>query len=82
MANILIADDNLDITDVLSVYAQKKVTLCHYKDGEEAYLFASSSLRWYSLDVAMPKIDGYEVCRTIRKTSNIPVILITAWVKI
>lgn len=80
MANILIADDNSDITDVLSVYAQKEgYTPVIAEDGEEAIrLFASSSPEVVLLDVMMPKIDGYEVCRTIRKTSNIPVILITA----
>lgn len=80
MANILIADDNSDITDVLAAYAAKEgYTPVIAKDGEEAIrLFNSSSPEVVLLDVMMPKIDGYEVCRTIRRNSSVPVILITA----
>ena len=41
-----------------------------YFKGKDQILFL--------LDVMMPKIDGFEVCRVIRKTSNVPIIMITA----
>lgn len=80
MQRILIADDNQDITDILSAYAKKEgyEPIIAY-DGEEAYqLFQKYSPVAVLLDVMMPKEDGYEVCRKIRSKSNVPIILITA----
>ena len=80
MQHILIADDNHDITDVLSTYARKEglEPIIAY-DGEEAFrLFEDYNPVAVLLDVMMPKEDGYEVCRKIRAKSNVPVILITA----
>lgn len=80
MQHILIADDNRDITDILSTYSKMEgfepLIAC---DGEEAIkLFEENSPEVVLLDVMMPKVDGYEVCRKIRSKSNVPVILITA----
>lgn len=80
MPTILIADDNQQITSILEEYAKKegfvpKVAL----DGREAIdLFFEFRPDIVLLDVMMPKMDGFEVCREIRKTSNTPVIMITA----
>ncbi|MDE7325165.1 MAG: response regulator transcription factor [Lachnospiraceae bacterium] len=80
MQYILIADDNPDITDVLSEYAKKEgYEALLAADGEEALrLFGQYAPTVVLLDVMMPKMDGYAVCREIRKTSDVPVILITA----
>lgn len=80
MQNILIADDNEDITDILSAYAQKEgFTPVIAADGVEAFeLFQKHNPTVILLDVMMPKEDGYEVCRKIRSQSNVPIILITA----
>ncbi len=80
MQYILIADDNPDITDVLSEYAKKEgYEALLAADGEEALrLFGQYAPAVVRLDVMMPKMDGYAVCREIRKTSDVPVILITA----
>lgn len=80
MQNILIADDNEDITKILAAYSLKEgYQPVIAKDGEEAInLFESSAPVAVLLDVMMPKIDGYEVCRRIRKKSDVPVILVTA----
>jgi DNA-binding response OmpR family regulator len=80
MQHILIADDNRDITDILSTYSKMEgfepLIAC---DGEEAIkLFDEKNPEVVLLDVMMPKVDGYEVCRKIRSKSNVPVILITA----
>lgn len=80
MDHILIADDNQDITNILSVYVENE----GYQpviagDGEEALeKFAEYAPVAVLLDVMMPKEDGYAVCRKIRETSNVPIILITA----
>lgn len=80
MQHILIADDNQDITDILSTYAVKEgFNAVVASDGEEALkLFLEYNPVVVLLDVMMPKEDGYEVCRKIRSKSNVPVILITA----
>ncbi|MBR0574864.1 response regulator transcription factor [Proteiniclasticum sp. BAD-10] len=80
MTKLLIADDNLQITEILSEYARSQgyeVTLAH--DGEEALeTFHQTAFDAILLDVMMPKKDGFEVCREIRKTSNVPIIMVTA----
>ena len=80
MANILIADDNSDITDILSVYIKKEGhEPVVASDGIEAMeKFRESNPACVLLDVMMPREDGYEVLRKIRACSNVPVIMITA----
>ncbi len=80
MAKILIADDNVQITSILSEYAGK--------EGHEistAYSGTEALARFYTfqpdlvlLDVMMPGMDGFEVCREIRKTHMTPVMMVTA----
>ncbi len=80
MQHILIADDNKDITDILSTYSRMEgFEPIVASDGREAIeLFKKHEPDVVLLDVMMPKEDGYEVCRRIRSKSNVPVILITA----
>ncbi len=80
MQYILIADDNPDITDVLSEYAKREdLEPVIASDGLEAIqMFHKYNPVVVLLDVMMPKEDGYEVCRKIRAKSETPVILITA----
>lgn len=77
---ILIADDNEGILDILKTYIIKEgfsPILAH--DGEEVLkMFSDYSPLLILLDVMMPKKNGFEVCQEIRKTSNIPIIMITA----
>lgn len=79
---LLIVDDNNQITDVLASYAAKEgwETLIA-RDGEEAlrqFHNHTSAIAMILLDVMMPKKDGFEVCREIRKTSMVPIMMITA----
>lgn len=77
---VLIVDDNKQITAILEAYAKKEgyETLIA-DDGEEALkIFQQENLDIILLDVMMPKIDGFEVCRQIRKISTVPIIMITA----
>ena len=80
MKYVLIADDNKDITDILSVYVEKEgYTPLIAKDGVETErMFEEYSPIAILLDVMMPLKDGYEVCRSIRSKSGVPIILITA----
>lgn len=82
MKTILIADDNKQIAMILSSYVKKEgweslVAL----DGNEALeLFEAhkNEIVAVLLDVMMPGVDGFEVCRRLRKTSMVPIIMITA----
>ncbi len=80
MANVLVADDNRQIASVLEEYLKKENhTPTVAADGEQALeLFKSRKFDAVLLDVMMPKVDGFSVCREIRKTSSVPVIMITA----
>lgn len=80
MLKILIVDDNKQITSILAEYAKKE----GYKpivafDGADALAkFKSEDPDILLLDVMMPIKDGFEVCKDIRKKSNVPIIMITA----
>ena len=80
MSKLLIVDDNQQITSILADYAKKN----HYDvliayDGEAALeLFQTAQPDIILLDVMMPKKDGFAVCREIRQTSNVPILMITA----
>jgi len=77
---LLIADDNDGILDILSTYVTKEGFLpliAH--DGEEALkMFKEYKPLLMLLDVMMPKKDGFTVCKEIRETSTIPIIMVTA----
>lgn len=80
MPIVLIADDNRQITSILEEYAKKEGYSPFVAfDGQQTLdLFEEISPDVVLLDVMMPKVDGFEVCREIRKKSNVPVIMITA----
>ena len=80
MYRILIADDNKQITNILSSYAKNEgYTPIVAKDGKEALeIFTNDKIDICLLDVMMPILDGFELCRTIRKESNVPIIMVTA----
>jgi len=80
MPLMLIADDHKQITSVLEQYAVKEgYEVAVAGDGRQALdIFVLRHPDVVLLDVMMPLIDGFEVCREIRKTSSVPVIMITA----
>ena len=80
MVKVLIVDDNEQITSILAEYAKKEGYMpIVATDGEEVLQkFKNENPDILLLDVMMPKIDGFSVCRQIRKSSNVPIIMITA----
>lgn len=80
MTTILIVDDNKQIASILAEYAKKEgYSAVLASDGEDALIkFESLKPDLLLLDVMMPKLDGFEVCRQIRRFSGIPIIMITA----
>lgn len=80
MGYILIADDNKQISQILADYVKKEgFTPVIANNGREAITkFNEATPEIILLDVMMPLMDGFEVCREIRKTSNVPIIMVTA----
>ncbi len=77
---ILIVDDDSNICNLLRLYLEKEgyETLIA-EDGETALnLFESEKPDLILLDIMLPKLDGWQVCREIRKTSQCPIIMVTA----
>ncbi len=83
MTKILIVDDEEDIVESLSFMLQTQgyETICAY-DGEEGLKLAKEeNPDLIMLDVMMPKINGYKICRLLKydaKYKNIPIIMLTA----
>ena len=78
--NILIVDDDENIAELISLYLNKE---CYETEiaasGTEALqLFEEYSPDLVLLDVMLPGMDGYQVCTEIRKTSNTPIIMLSA----
>ena len=79
--NILIADDDERILRMLKDYLEfNKYTVITANNGEEAinYFKSTSNIDLIILDVMMPIYDGWIVCKEIRKSSNVPIIMLTA----
>ena len=81
MATILVVDDEVEIADLVEIYLQNDgFDVIKAYDGEEALksLEEHPEIMVIILDIMMPKMDGMEVCRRIRKNSNIPIIMLSA----
>ena len=82
MANnkVLIADDDQHIAELIKVYFEKDgFSTVIANNGKKAVeLFKSEAPTIVILDVMMPEMDGWQVCREIRRVSNIPIIMLTA----
>ena len=79
-AKILIADDDRNICELLKIYLEKEgCNVVLAGDGEEALSkFEAEEPDIILLDVMMPRLDGWQVCRELLKRSDCPIIMITA----
>ena len=79
-AKILVVDDDTNICELLRLYLEKdgyETTIVY--DGEKAVeVFGELSPDLILLDIMLPKLDGWQVCREIRKSSGVPIIMLTA----
>ena len=77
---ILVVDDDVNICELLRLYIERddyQVVIAN--DGEQAVeLFNREQPDLVLLDIMLPKMDGWQVCKEIRKTSNRPIIMLTA----
>ncbi len=77
---ILVADDDKNICELIRLYLEKEgfSVACVYDGNMAVQNVLRSNFDAVILDIMMPEIDGIEVLKSIRKTSNIPVIMLTA----
>lgn len=80
MSTILVVEDEEILREVVFDYLTASgYTVLEAADGREALeLFASNPVDLVILDIVLPKLDGWSVCRRIRKQSNVPIIILTA----
>ena len=77
---ILIVDDDKNICDLLRIYLEKEgySTIISY-NGEEAMVkFNALNPNIVLLDIMLPGMDGWQICREIRKVSPVPILILTA----
>ena len=77
---ILIVDDDNNIAELISLYLTKECYDTHIvNDGEEALAaFETYQPNMILLDLMLPGIDGYQVCREVRAKSNVPIMMLSA----
>ena len=77
---ILVVDDDLNICELLRLYLTKEgYNVVIANDGQSAVTtFQEESPSLVLLDIMLPKLDGWQVCREIRKFSETPIIMLTA----
>lgn len=77
---VLVVDDDVNICELIRLYLEKEgcevLTVYNGKSGLES--FTESAPNIVILDIMLPGMDGWQVCREIRKISNIPIIMLTA----
>ncbi len=80
MANILVVEDEKNMQDIIIEYLQRGGHTCFAADdGVDALLLLKNNpMDLMTLDVMMPHLDGFSVCRVAREMSSLPIIMLTA----
>lgn len=80
MSKVLVADDDINIVKLIKLYLEKEdFSVCTASNGTEALeMYKRENPSIIVLDIMMPELDGNGVCREIRKTSDVPIIMLTA----
>lgn len=80
MYNLLVVDDEVRIRSIIKKYAEfEGHTVTEAADGMEAVrLCRSTEFDLIVMDIMMPELDGFSACREIRKTSGVPIIMLSA----
>lgn len=79
-ASILVVDDEKEIADLVEIHlVSDGYKVYKANSGKEALeIFRKEEIKLMILDIMMPEIDGMQVCDEVRKTSNIPIIMLSA----
>lgn len=78
-ASILIIEDELKIAEITKAYLERDGFLVtHALTGDQALSLFKNNFDLIILDLMLPDMDGEEICRLIRKDSDVPIIMVTA----
>ena len=76
---IMIVDDNVEIREIIQVLLQSEgYDIIEASHGQDAIDLLDDTVDLIILDVMMPGMDGYQVCRIIREKTNAPILFLTA----
>jgi len=80
MKTILVVDDERNIVELVRLYLEKEgFTVVAAGDGEQALVqYERCDPDLVVLDVMLPKLDGFEVCRELRRRGDVPILMLTA----
>lgn len=80
MANILIVEDEKNMQDIIAEYMRRSGHVCYTADdGMDALMVLKNNpMDLMILDIMMPHLDGFSVCKMAREMSNLPIIMLTA----
>ncbi len=80
MANILVVEDEKNMQEIITEYMRRGGHTCYTADdGVDALMILKNNpMDLMILDIMMPLIDGFSVCKMAREMSNIPIIMLTA----
>lgn len=80
MANVLIVEDEKNMQNIISEYIQRGGHTCFTADDgiDALMLLKNTPMDLMILDIMMPHLDGFSVCKMAREMSNLPVIMLTA----
>ena len=83
MANILVCDDDKDIVGAIEIYLKEDghVVYSAYNGKDALSVLEKEDIQLVILDIMMPGLDGFELCKIIRKRSDIPVVFLTGKVR-
>jgi two-component system, OmpR family, alkaline phosphatase synthesis response regulator PhoP len=80
MKSILVVDDERNIVELVRLYLEKEgFAVTSASDGEQALVqYERSDPDLVILDLMLPKLDGFEVCRELRRRGDVPILMLTA----
>lgn len=80
MANILIVEDEKNMQEIIAEYMRRSGHVCYTaNDGVDALMVLKNNpMDLMILDIMMPHLDGFSVCKMAREMSNLPIIMLTA----
>ena len=80
MANILIVEDEKNMQEIIAEYMRRSGHICYTADdGVDALMVLKNNpMDLMILDIMMPLLDGFSVCKMAREMSNLPIIMLTA----
>lgn len=83
MTNILIVDDDKEIAELIEVYLKNEgyVTTLASNGIEALHILEQTNPDLIVLDIMMPKMDGLEFCKNVRKDNHLPILMVSAKVE-